>query len=90
MADPNGWEFMFEFWKKSFIKIKVLVQKQEPLPPCAYTEVISSNYGRFLEEHNFPNVETFKSEARGAIASLKNDSEHFNIIYKEILRDGEP
>ena len=89
-ADPNGWEFMFEFWKKSFIKIKVLVQKLEPLPPCAYTEVISRDYGRFLQEHNFANVDAFKSEARVAIAALKNDSEHFNNIYKEILRDGEP
>ena len=82
-ADPNGWEFMFEFWKKSFIKIKVLVQKQEPLPSPAYSEVISREYGRFLQEHNFPNVDTFKAEARGAIASLKNDSENFNNIYKD-------
>ena len=86
-ADPNGWEFMFEFWKKSFIKIKVLVQKQETLPAHAYTEVISRDYGRFLLEHNFANLDALKAEVKVAIDSLKNESENTNNIYKEILRD---
>ena len=86
-ADLNGWDFMFEFWKKCFIQNKVFVQKQEPLPPTAYTEVISRDYGRFLQENNFANVEAFIAEAKVVIASLKNDSENFNNVYKEILRE---
>ena len=83
-ADLRAWDFMFEFWKKCFIQNKVLVQKQEPLPPSAYTEVISRDYGRFLQGNNFANVEAFITEAKVVIASLRNDSENFNNIYKEL------
>ena len=83
----TGWELMFEFWKKCFIKIKVLVQKQETLPAHSYTEVISRDYGRFLLEHNFANLDALKAEVKVAIDSLKNESENTNNIYKDILRD---
>ena len=86
----SGWTFMFEFWKNCFIKIKVLVQKQEPLPPQAYTEVISRDYGRFLQHHNFANFDALKAESRVAIDSLKNDSENYNNIYKVIMGNGDP
>ena len=66
------------------------VQKQEPLPPQAYTEVISRDYGRFLQHQNFANVPALKAEMKVAIDSLKNDSENYNNIYKGILSDGVP
>ena len=83
----DAWDFMFEFWKKCFIKIKVLVQKQESLPPPTYTEVISRDYGRFRRDHNFASVDAFIAEARVAIDALKNESENTNNIYKDLLRD---
>ena len=86
----DAWDFMFEFWKKCFIKIKVLVQKQESLPPPTYTEVISRDYGRFLQHHNFANFDALKAESRVAIDSLKNDSENYNNIYKVIMGNGDP
>ena len=83
----TGWDLMFEFWKNCFIKIKVLVQKQETLPAHAYTEVISRDYGRFLLDHNFANLDALKDEVKVAIDSLKIESENTNNIYKDILRD---
>ena len=83
----DAWDFMFEFWKKCFIKIKVLVQKQESLPPPTYTEVISRDYGRFKRDHNFASVDAFIAEAQVAIDALKNESENTNNIFKEIMRD---
>ena len=87
-ADPNGWEFMVEFWKKCFIQIKVAVQSEEPLPSESYHEVISRDYGRFLQENNFANVDVMKNEAMVAIISLKNASENFSNNYKQMFGEG--
>ena len=84
-AAPNGWDFMFEFWKKCFIQIKVAVQSEEPLPSESYHEVISRDYGRFLQDNNFANVDAMKTEAAVAIISLKNASENLNTKYKQML-----
>ena len=85
--DPNGWQFMFEFWKKCFIQIKVAVQKEEPIPSESYHVVISREYGRFLQENNFDNIETMKTDANSAVISLKNASEYFNNIFKDMQKE---
>ena len=83
-CNPTGWEFIFEFWKKCFIQLRVKLVKKEPLPSEFYHEVIFRDYGRFLLYQNFANVDAMETEASIAIISLKNESDNFNNIYKEI------
>ena len=49
--------------------------------------VISREYGRFLQENNFDNIETMKTDANSAVISLKNASEYFNNIFKDMEKD---
>lgn len=76
------------FGKKCFIQIKVAVQSEEPLHSESYHEVISRDYGRFLQENNFANVDVMKNEAMVAIISLKNASENFSNNYKQMFGEG--
>ena len=84
-CNPTGWEFIFEFWKKCFIQLRVKLVKKEPLPSEFYHEVIFRDYGRFLLYQNFANVDAMETEASISIISLKNESDNFNNTFKEIM-----
>ena len=84
----TGSMFLYEFWRKCFIKIQVAVQKKESLPQESFHIVILREYGRFLNGHNFPNLHAFKNEVWVAVTSLKAASETFNNTYKTLMKSG--
>ena len=82
----RGSQIIFEFWRKCFIQIKVAVQKEEPLPRESWHVVMLREYGRFLDSHNFANLDAFYTEARVAKESLKNASDDLNNTYKALMK----
>ena len=82
----RGSRFIFEFWRKCFIQTKVAVQKEEPLPRESWHVVMLRDYGRFLDSHNFTNLNAFDTEARIAKESLKNASDNLNNTYKALMK----
>ena len=78
--------FMYEFWRKCFIRTKVAVQKGEELPSESWHIVIFRDYGRFLDSANFSIYDAFVTETRVAIESLKNASDNLNNMYKALMK----
>ena len=85
-VDPVD-EFLFEFWKKSFIELKVAVQKNENRPRELYHEVIMRDHGRFLNELNFNGMEAFIIETDTVAKNpFRATSENLNNIFKDLMK----
>ena len=82
-AELNAEEFMFLFWKKSFIELKVAIHKSEKLPRV-FSQAIIRDLGRFLDEQNFNNSQALKNEARIAMEAIRADTVTLNNIFKDI------
>ena len=77
----TGSIIMFEFWRKCFIQIKVLVQRRESLPGESFHKVILREHGRFLDSDNFSTPDALEAEGSAVMDSLKSVSEAFYIEY---------
>ena len=78
--------FMFTFWKKWFIEIKVAVQKKEAPLRVSLHEIIMRDYGHLLNVQNFPNYDTFVVQASTSRSHLESATENLNNIYKGLLQ----
>ena len=79
-------DFMFLFWKKCFIEIKVAVQKKEAPLIVSHHEIIMRDYGHFLHRQNFPNYDTFKTQASTASNHLQSATENLKNIFTGLLQ----
>ena len=94
----NGWtlaldvaneHFLFQFWKKSFIQLKVSVQKNESLPRESHHEVIMRDHGRFLNELNFNDLDEFITEHATVLDTFRATAANLNIIFQDLMKDEE-
>ena len=76
---------LFQFWKKSFIELKVAVHKNEIISHESYHEALMRGLGRFLNEENFNNLDAFKSEVRTVENTLVATTNNFNNIFKNLM-----
>ena len=77
---------LFQFWKKSFIELKVAVHKNEIISHESYHEALMRGLGRFLNEENFNNLDAFKSEVRTVENTLVATTNNFNNIFKNLMK----
>ena len=87
---PNGYnfssvyQFLFKFWKKSFIEIKVAVEKKEAPLRISYHQLLMRDYDHFLNEQNFLNFEAFRLQLTAASNNLLAAAENLNNIFKDL------
>ena len=81
--------FLFQFWKKSFIQLKVSVQKNENFPRESHHEVIMRDHGRFLNELNFNDLDEFITEHATVLDTFRATAANLNIIFQDLMKDEE-
>ena len=81
--------FLFLFWKKSFIELKVSVHKNENNPRGSYHEVIMRDFGRFLNDQNFIDSNVFQAQVKIEMINFEDIAENSNNIFKELMREDE-
>ena len=84
-----GEAFLFFFWRRSFIELKVSVHKNENIPRKSYHESIMRDFGRFLNAQNFNDSDVFQEEVDVAIHYLHVTAGNFNNLFKELMKEDE-
>ena len=88
-ASAMAEQFLFLFWKKSFIELKVAVHKDENLPRESWHEVLMREHGRFLIDQNFTDSFAFEAEVLLVIDVVLQAIENLNNTFKELMKYGE-
>ena len=81
--------FLYNFWKKSFIEIKVAVEKQEAPRRVSYHEIIMRDYQHFFNEQNFPNFAAFQNQLNHVSQNILSAAENLNNTLKALRRQSE-
>ena len=62
--------FLYSFWSKSFMELRVAVHKNENLPLDSYHETIMREFGHLLNVQNFKDSDVFQEEVSNAVNNL--------------------
>ena len=78
------YSFLFKFWRKCFIEVKIAVEKKEAPLRVSFNEIIMRDYEYLLNEQNFPTIEVFRNHLTIARNNLLSATDNLNIIFKEM------
>ena len=78
------YSFLFKFWRKCFLEVKIAVEKKEAPLRVSYNEIIMRDYEYLLNEQNFPTIEVFRHQLTIARINLLSDTDNLIDIFEDL------